>query len=242
MPGIAEPLTATPPFRVERAVMRQTWNDLTFLHWPHDPALVRPLVPRELELDLFGGAAWVGLVPFLITGLTLPRWPALPWISRFPETNVRTYVLDRAGRRGVWFFSLDAARFAAVIGARTGYGLPYFWAKMRVEADSRRVWYRSRRRLLRGHSDLAIEKGDFIPEQSERDVFLTARFRLYARWLGRIICARVEHPQWPLHAARVARLEDSLVRAAGLPEPQGDPLIHFAPRVDVRVGLPELIG
>ncbi len=235
-------MTATPPFRVERAVMRQTWNHVTFLHWRYPPAAVRPLVPPELELDLFEGAAWVGLVPFLITGLTLPRWPAIPWLSRFPETNVRTYVTDGAGRPGVWFFSLDAARLAAVVGARTGYGLPYFWAKMRVRADSQGVQYRSRRRFLPGHSDLEIEKGDFIEEQSERDVFLTARFRLYARWLGRMVCGRIEHPQWPLHTARVVRLEDSLVRAAGLPEPEGDPLAHFAPRVDVRVAAPEMVG
>jgi len=219
--------------------MRQTWNYVTFLHWPYDPAVVRPLLPRELELDLFDGAAWVGLVPFLITGLTLPRWPALPWLSRFPETNVRTYVVDRAGRRGVWFFSLDAARLAAVVGARTGYGLPYFWAKMRVRNDPHHVRYRSRRRFLRGHSDLTIEKGGLMPEQSERDIFLTARFRLYARWLGRIVCARAEHRQWPLHTARVLRLRDSLVREAGLPQPQGEALAHFAPRVDVRVGPPE---
>lgn len=238
MAGAVEPLTPTPPFRVERAVMRQTWNELTFLHWRYEPRVVRPLVPRELELDLFDGAAWVGLVPLLITGLTPPRWRALPWISRFPETNVRTYVVDRLGRRGVWFFSLDAAPLAAVAGARIGYGLPYFWAKMRVRADSQGVRYRSRRRFLPGSSDLEIEKGDFIPEQSQRDVFLTARFGLYARWMGRIVCARVDHAQWPLHTARVLRLEDSLVRAARLPEPAGEPLVHFSPRVDVGVGMP----
>ena len=242
MANAVEPLTSTPPFRVERAAMRQTWSELTFLHWRYDPAVVRPLVPRELDLDLFDGAAWIGLAPFLITDLAPPRWPALPWISWFPETNVRTYVVDGAGRRGVWFFSLDAARLAAVVGARIGYGLPYYWAKMRVRADSQRVFYRGRRWFPGGRSDIVIEKGELIPEQSERDVFLTARFRLYARWLGRIVCARVEHPEWPLYTARVVRLESSLIRGAGLPRPEGTPLAHFAPRVDVRVGLREPVG
>ena len=109
---------SSPPHRVTHPLMRQTWRDLTFLHWPYDPSLVRPLVPAELELDLYDGAAWVGLVPFVITGLTHPRAPVLPWLSNFPETNVRTYVVDRKGRNGVWFFSLDAGRLAAVIGAR----------------------------------------------------------------------------------------------------------------------------
>jgi uncharacterized protein YqjF (DUF2071 family) len=47
------------------------------------------MIPRELELDLFGGDCWVGLAPFLITDLTAPRGPDLPWLSRFPGTNVR---------------------------------------------------------------------------------------------------------------------------------------------------------
>jgi len=102
--------------------MRQSWLDLTFLHWPYEPATVRSLVPAGLTLDLHDGAAWIGLVPFLITGLTLPGAPAMPWLSRFPETNVRTYVIDGEGKRGVWFFSLDAARWAAVLGARLAYG------------------------------------------------------------------------------------------------------------------------
>ena len=98
--------------------LRQRWRDVTFLHWRYDPLVVRPLLPRGLELDLFHDEAWIGLVPFAIEGLTLAHGPEVPWISNFPETNVRTYVVDRQGNRGVWFFSLDAARLLAVAGAR----------------------------------------------------------------------------------------------------------------------------
>jgi hypothetical protein len=221
--------------------MRQTWRNLTFPHWPYDPRVVRPLVPPQLSLDLFGGAAWVGLVPFLITGLRPQGWPALPWISRFPETNVRTYVVDEQGRRGVWFFSLDAARFPAVLAARAAYGLPYFWARMRVRTDGQRVQYASRRRFLRGASDIVVENGDCLPAQSELELFLTARFRLYATLFGKLTVARVEHPRWPLHQARVAHCDQSLVIASGLPAPGGEPVVHYAPRVDVRVGPPERV-
>ena len=116
-----EPVSIDPPFRVPRAVLRQSWLELTFLHWSFDPALVRPLIPAGLELDLWEGKCYVGLVPFILADITLARAPAAPWLSRFNETNVRTYVFDRHGRRGVWFFSLDAARLAAVIGARISY-------------------------------------------------------------------------------------------------------------------------
>jgi uncharacterized protein YqjF (DUF2071 family) len=231
-----EPISAVAPHRVRFAVMRQTWRDLTFLHWPYDPVLVRPLVPRDLELDLYDGAAWIGLVPFSITDLTLPHAPAVPWLSRFPETNVRTYVADREGRRGVWFFSLEAARLAAVLGARAAYALPYFWAHMRVDTGPQSVRYRSRR--IAGPpaaTDIEIRPGAPIPEPSPLEIFLTARFRLFAAHAGRIFRADIEHPPWPLQRADVISLHESLVRAAGLPDPTGPPLAHFSRRIDVRV-------
>jgi uncharacterized protein YqjF (DUF2071 family) len=240
---IFEPMSAVPPHRLRLAVMRQTWRDLTFLHWPYDPVLIRPLVPRPLELDLYDGAAWVGLVPFSITGLTLPHGPAVPWLSRFPETNVRTYVADEDGRRGVWFFSLDAARVAAVLGARAAYALPYFWARMSVEAGPQSVRYVSER--IAGppaETDIEIRPGAPIPEPSDFEIFLTARFRLFAKRAGRILRADIEHPPWPLQRAEVVAVSETLIRAAGLLDPSGPPLAHFSRRIDVRVAAPTSSG
>ena len=197
------------------------------------------MVPPDLEIDVYDGSAWVGLVPFRVVGLTLPKAPAVQWLSHFPETNVRTYVVDRTGRRGVWFFSLDAARLAAVIGARLGYALPYYWSKMAVRCDGRSAWYRSARRHgPKAASLVEVDIREPLQAQSELEVFLTARFRLYALRAGRLLRADVEHPQWPLHRATVKRMEDTLVRAAGLAEPRGEPLVHFSPGVDVLVSRP----
>src|SRR5579884_821766 len=176
-----EPITPATLHPVRTAVMVQTWRDLTFLHWSFDPGAVRRLLPAQLELDLFDGKAWIGLVPFRITGLTLPHAPSLPWLSAFPETNVRTYVTGPSGRRGVWFFSLDAARLLAVAGARAGFGLPYFWSRMRVTRTPAAVRYRSvRRGGPAAHSDIVVEPGARIDDPSEQEWFLTARFCLYA--------------------------------------------------------------
>src|SRR3954449_13048064 len=141
-----EPLSPMPLEPVRRPVMRQSWHDLTFLHWRYRVEDIRHLVPAGLEIDLCDDSAWVGLVPFMVLGLTLPKAPPVPWLSNFAETNVRTYVVDPTGRRGVWFFSLDAARLAAVIGARSAYALPYYWSKMRVDRDGEGVRYSSTRR------------------------------------------------------------------------------------------------
>ena len=234
-----EPISIDPPFRVAKPVIRQSWLELTFLHWQFDPAAVRPLIPTELELDLWEGRAYVGLVPFILDDITLTNAPAISWLSRFNETNVRTYVRDRQGTRGVWFFSLDAARLAAVIGARVSYALPYFWAKMSVQRQPNRVEYKSVRRHGPSCStNIIVEPGAAVETHSELEAFLSARWRLYAYRRRRLLRADVEHPRWPLQRARIHTLEESLLTAAGLPRPTGEPLAHFSPGTRVLTGWP----
>ena len=116
----------------DRVVMRQNWNDLLFLHWQAPAEMLRPLVPANLEIDTFEGRAYVGLVPFSMTGVR-PIWsPPVPLLSNFHETNVRTYVHFRGANPGVWFFSLDAANAIAVRIARALWKLPYHFANMRL--------------------------------------------------------------------------------------------------------------
>ena len=114
---------------LQRAVMRQKWRDLLFVHWPISPDALRPLIPAELELDLFDGTAYVGLVPFTMKGVRPVGLPAVAGLSSFHETNVRTYV--RLGDRdpGVWFFNLEAANAIAVRLARSLFHLPYHFAR-----------------------------------------------------------------------------------------------------------------
>ena len=73
----------------------------------------------------------------MLGDLRTPLAPAPPWFARFPETNVRTYVVGPDGREGLWFFSLDAARLEPVLVARATYALPYRWSAMTVERTGR---------------------------------------------------------------------------------------------------------
>src|SRR4029078_3618766 len=75
-----------------RAVMKQRWSRLLFLHWPIPAEEVRPLLPRGLTLDTYAGQGWVGLVPFVVSGARPVYLPPVPGLSRFVEVNVRTYV------------------------------------------------------------------------------------------------------------------------------------------------------
>lgn len=235
------------PFVIERPVMTQRWERLTFLHWSFDPQQVQRLLPAGLTAETFGGAAWVGLVPFFMhVGTGGGR--QVPWASTFPETNVRTYVRDAQGRSGIWFFSLEAARLGAVVVARTTYRLPYFWADMDVTEDGTGITYASRRRSATGQptgvaSQVGIDIGApyAADELTELDHFLTARWVLFSvagRSGQRQRHARAAHPPWPLHRATVRTLADQLVAAAGLPQPHEEPMVHYSPGVDVRIGAP----
>ena len=231
------------PFAVDAPVMRQRWERLTFLHWSYDPAVVQPLLPSWLRADTFGGRAWVGLVPFFMRVATAGG-RQVPWVSHFCETNVRTYVVDPQGRPGIWFFSLDAARAGGVAVARATYRLPYFWSRMRLVQRGAHLAYGCQR-LWPGPrpvtSRVRVEAGRrFGPgELGERDHFLTARWMLFSSAGGRPRFARAHHAPWPLHQARVLAVDDQLLAAAGLPPPRGEPLAHYSPGVDVRIGRPE---
>jgi len=91
------------------------WRDLLFAHWPVPVESIRPSIPRMFEIDTYDGEAWLGVVPFRMTGFRNRISPTIPWAGAFAEINLRTYV--RIGdRSGVYFFSLDTPRRLAVWG------------------------------------------------------------------------------------------------------------------------------
>jgi len=186
-------------------------------------------------VDAFDGKAWIGLTPFLLAGLRPPLFPQVLGIS-FPETNLRTYVRGAKGP-GIWFFSLDAARLSAVVGARATYGLPYHWADMEVRISAGEVIYFSNRGG-RVKTRIRIAKADRIDQLSALEEFLTERYRLYSVLRSGLISAEVKHPPWSLNQARVLELEENLRRAAGLEFPGSDFLVHHSAGVDTRIGLP----
>jgi uncharacterized protein len=223
-------------------IMEQTWNDLLFAHWAVDVATVRRLVPPPLELDVYEGRAFVAVTPFWMSGVRARWTPTLPGLSCFPELNVRTYV-TLGGKPGVYFFSLDAGRRAAVWGARIGYSLPYYYARMKVEGTEE-IRYRSERQQgprpaeLRGRYGATSEIK--LRERGTRENWLTERYCLYTvDRRGRPWRAQIHHAQWPLQDA-AAEFEVNTMGAAVGVELKGQPqLTHFSKRLRVLVWWPE---
>ncbi len=219
--------------------MTQRWTDLAYLHWRYDPAVIQKLLPDGLEVDTFNGSAWVGLIPFSMRDVGLPKLPAIPYFGDFPEVNVRTYV-RRNGIPGVWFFSLDVNRLAPALVARTTYLLPYCWGKASNELTGDTLKTSVKRRWPDvASTTIEVQVGDAINEPDELANFLTARWGLYSRGLGKsLMYAPVDHEPWLLHTATLISLQDTLIVAAGIPAPQGEPHVMFSPGVSVRIGMP----
>lgn len=232
----------TPEEKVRYPIAYQDWRHVTFLHWRYDPDVVAGLLPPGLEPDLVDGAAWVGLTPFLVERFRVPGMPVLPVVSRYPETNLRTYVRDGRGGEGLWFLSLDVESIPTVLAARLGLAVRYFPARMAVHPGAS-VRYESSR-LVGGPAEHRIEvrPGEAVDVLSERDAVLLGRWRAYSRPANRLVQVPVEHEPWPVWTASLDELDQSITRAAGLPEPVGDPLVHYSPGVDARLGPPRLVG
>jgi len=226
--------------------MAQTWHDLLFAHWPVATSAVRELVPREMEIDTHEGAAWIGVVPFRMSGVRLRGLPGLPGLRAFPELNLRTYV--RVGDRpGVWFFSLDAANSPAVAIARAWFDLPYFRARMRCDRRGDDVEYDSER--THAGAPPAVWRGVYGPtgpvelaRRGSLEHWLTERYCLYARSKrGRVTRGEIHHAPWPLQPAQAEVEADTIAAASGITLCGRAAHLVFARRLDVRIWAPRRV-
>ncbi|GGF12057.1 YqjF family protein [Subtercola lobariae] len=234
------------PHDITKPILSQQWRNLTFLHWRINTADAASLMPAGVEPDEFDGSSWVGLVPFSLRNTRFGPSPALPFFGTFHETNVRLYAKDADGRRGVVFLSLEAERLAAVIGAQTAFGLPYVWSRMRVRRTGGTIVYTSRRHTTpRGEVDSAVSvrPGARIEHPDALADFLTARWALFSRHLGRTLYLPNSHQPWALHEAELLDFSDTLLTRAGLPGVANrmPDSVLFAPGVDAVFGAPQTL-
>jgi uncharacterized protein YqjF (DUF2071 family) len=231
--------------------MRMRWRELLFAHWSVDPAVIAPLIPRGLQLDLFEGRCYVGAVPFLMEGVTPRLVPPLPGLHAFPELNLRTYVKTggvKAGDKpGVWFFSLDAGQKLAVRVARRLFHLPYFDAKFEIEFTGEEVHY-SAMRTHRGAADARFTAryrplGPVYRAQTGTlEDWLTARYCLYsADSSGRIYRGEIDHEPWPLQRAEADVQVNTLGAWLGIEMNREPELLHFAKSLDVKAWMVERV-
>jgi uncharacterized protein YqjF (DUF2071 family) len=227
------------PLPAGRWTWRQSWCDLLFAHWPVPASDLRRLVPDGLSVQEFDGTSWVGVVPFHMTGVMRRPFPDLPWVSAFPELNLRLYV-ERDGKPGVWFLSLDAANALAVWAARRFFHLAYHRARIAFTSEADRFHFRSER--LGPGPRAAFEatyrptSGPFAARPGSLEAFLVERYCLYARSPGgQLYRAEVHHVPWLLQQADGDLAAGELLRPHGLSVGGAAPLLHFSRGVDAVV-------
>ncbi len=239
--GIPEFPRTAPRLR-RPVVFDQHWLNLTFLHWPVDPAAVAHLFPPGTRPDVFDGSTYVGLVPFELRRAGFGRIGAVPYFGSFRETNIRLYSIDDEGRHGVVFRSLDCERLAILPLARWVFGVPYTWARMRTERVGNRISYRSVRRWPdRGlRTDVVVTVGT-LAEPTPLEEWLTARWGLHSRTFGRTRWIPNEHGTWPLYVAEVEQLDDDLLAASGVTASGERLRALWSPGVRTQFGWPTVV-
>lgn len=233
--------------------MRMVWHDLLFMHWKVDADQLRKQMPDSLELDTFNGEAWIGIVPFRMSGVSLRWLPDVPWLSKFPELNVRTYVIGPEGQRGVWFYSLDATNPVAVRGARWLYNLQYMDAKIdfrRERGSDCGSWigYHNQR-THRGEpsAELNVEYRPIGPvyEAAHGTLldWLTSRYSLFsANRKGQLFRGDIDHEPWQIRDAQAIVHANTMTNGIGVDIPDADPLLHFSCTTKVLAGSIRKVG
>ena len=183
--------------------------------------VLRPLVPAPLAIDTYEGIAYVGLVPFWMSGVR-PTWAPERTAFRFLETNVRTYV-HGAG--------------ATPASTSSRWRRPRGW---RWRSRGRTSGCRTTGRGCGCRATATVStigRGD-CPADGPRshgavrdgrapgcggagtlEHFLVERYVLHVGRRGRLWRGQVHHAPYPLQRARVLALHDELIGAAGLPQP-----------------------
>lgn len=223
------------PLPTKPWIMKQSWHDLLFAHWPIPFQTIRNMVPSAFDIDLYEGSAWVGVVPFHMSNIRLRGLPAIPFTSRFPEINVRTYVTYQ-NKPGVYFFSLDAANLLAVKAARLTYKLPYFFSSISVKHKNEMVYYESKRQGELNYNfigEYSPISSTFTAKNDSLEYWLSERYCLYTVSGRNVYRCDIHHQPWPLQLAKANVSENTLATNQGLTISNEPTLLHFSKRLDV---------
>ena len=222
---IAPSLVEPPSVEVRKAlqqeppgtpVMYQTWRDLLFLHWEWDPTEIQATLPPGLYVDTFCEKAYVAVTPFFMNDVRASFLPEIPGTGNFLELNVRTYVYDRNGVPGIWFYSLDCNHSLAVMMAKAFYSLPYYTAEMEARVESGLYQYRCQRLGEKEAATFHYRKEDktVASQPGSLPFFLAERYVLYAYSpkKEKLYSARVHHAPWELFHAHLGKYDETMLR------------------------------
>lgn len=175
------------------------WRWLVMANFEVDPALVRPLAPKGVEIDFWNGRTYVSLVGFLFTDTRVMGVP-IPFHRDFEEVNLRFYVRYRSAagwRRGVTFVKEIVPKPMIAVVANSLYNENYVTMPMRHELAAGRVRYEWQSHSRWHHLEARFSGGAGPLREGSEAEFITEHYWGYtAQRDGGTMEYRVEHPRW----------------------------------------------
>lgn len=207
------------PFNTRRTnyILLQSWENLSFLHWRVDKEILIQHIPKHLTLDLYRNEAYIGIIPFMMKNVR-PRWGvSVPFISNFPEFNIRTYVKFK-NIKGVFFLTLDAQSIITRIYASNFFHLPYRYSRGFVKRKNSSFFWKSDRILgdygLEG-SCKGIEEDQYAVKGS-LDEFLLERYFLFTYDQKKIKKGFIHHKKWKFKKAKPKIIKNDFLKSFSL--------------------------
>jgi uncharacterized protein YqjF (DUF2071 family) len=171
----------------------QEWHDTLFVHWKVLPYSIEKHIPEGTQLDTFDGFAWVSLVAFEVKKMRLKNMPSIPYINKFQEINIRTYVMKDC-IPGIYMFSVETDKFIQVLLSRLLIGIKY--QKATIRRDRTKLSSHNYRNGYGIQIDFSYLNSPV--KKTATDIWLTERHALYENQNGKLYRFDVHHKEWKL--------------------------------------------
>ncbi|RIA10992.1 hypothetical protein OE09_2874 [Flavobacteriaceae bacterium MAR_2010_72] len=205
----------------------QEWNKAVFFHWEIDPNSIRPLIPKELELDVIDGKTWISLVAFDMNHIGIRSILKIPHTSDFHEINIRTYVKFK-NKPGVYFLSMEGSKRSSCRVLKTLSRFPYRYSKMKRSETNYSSFNRKLDNLF--HASYTSYNQPIVKDKT--DIWLTERYAVFQDYKKNIIEYDVHHLEWPLNNLHLDNLEINYPKFNSFLKNQPQ-RVHYSPGVKV---------
>ncbi|SOC39715.1 YqjF family protein [Ureibacillus acetophenoni] len=219
-------------------VMKQTWLDNLFIHYPVKLEELSKLVPQSLTLDTFNNTGWISIVPYLTTSVRARGLPPIPGLSQFLGFNVRTYIQIN-GKPGVYFFNLAAANWLTAKMAKQSFRLPYVYLNMDYKKVGDTIHFesapyrRNEENLWWKYRPISEPR---LAKKGTLEEWLVERYCLYTvNDKGEPFRSDILHRSWLLQDADVDFQHNSILKQFNLLSSVGKPIFHYSKKAVVRI-------
>jgi uncharacterized protein YqjF (DUF2071 family) len=183
-----------------RPFLTAEWRKLAIANYKVDPAILKPYLPGNTELDLWEDTCYLSLVGFMFLN-TKMLGIGFPFHRNFEEVNLRFYVKHHDGsqwKRGVVFIKEIVPKPILALVAKVMYHEPYesmkmshHWSENGDQLQVRYSWRNS------NHFEVTAKSShEIIPEASETE-FITEHYWGYTRVNDhKTFEYEVTHPRW----------------------------------------------